>query len=1043
MQASFQCANDEGISSDDSHKFTRNIVATVCGRKVKPFTDTLTILSLNGKPCLSLFKPTKSRNELTEVIPRYHAARKHAGHNDLLRYEGDNAAGDSSLHVSASPSLLKDVVPYRDNSYLPRYEISLEDFRYIRSLDALETYALAVRNHVKSVIKSAGTIRVGLDTEFDHDGVHIVALEFEGYRPACLIHLYDFEDKFDPTMKKLLELDGILIIGCNVAGDLHKLRDRFGIKFQRVRDNRQYCLHDNPAQKTGLSDLGKTYCHVHVDKSHQRDNFNVKPPLVDYLQRYAMGDAMISLRIDSGITSNLINTDDDLSHPLELEPGSEVIIKIGGREAARANIVLIGGYGGDSGHECRLWGSLYVGSKKALVKITTVLVTGAKVPYQHRDWGHGKLTLEEAMDRSLDGIIAVNSKQIHKRLGAAPTEQQVINSSLQAAGAHAATSPTADEMATSMAAESTSPTADETSTFAGDGTIHNGMPTTIKEADDTPEWFVPESTVRPNTISSPSDAIEMFDASDLIHQDEVNNDAIIIRSREKSDIWHEFNNMAKILKKDCPAGPSIHQLVRTATLTINKMEEKKVQNVLMSRGVDDFKEHFFFNKEYWYRRVRFPPRKGEMASAYLRGTILYLKNNDVLKEYVTPELVQFLIGWVDRFRDGRYDDLPDVEMYRHDGYDSDGLELWLRRRGSKAENFHQKMHVAVGPCGIGVEMAHYLQVILAYQYLVNAGIRRCGEPDFGHTELQLEDRIQTGIMDIWGALLFTNRINVSEYSPLDFTAVGLGPLTFNEDYVERGEPAECLKGDLRFMAERMGLKYPFFPPSTKKELGMIKRFCGDCPKPKMEDIQNLCRQFKARANGIDVFPKVPSMIKPSIKRWKINEQTELLEQQIKDSYDEIYERFRNDKISMDPSEKETRNPKATERPPSNDTNAPRRLARPHVAPMSAHAQNQFISPAGVTTNAQRCKWHPICKVIDCGGAIDSELCRVYGKNGTLLRRLNCGTGLENKRGMKFQKVEAAHGAVEKQLFVVAKRNHFVNDMGTTALIRMNDHQKKS
>jgi len=58
-------------------------------------------------------------------------------------------------------------------------------------------------------------------------------------------------------------------------------------------------------------------------------------------------------------------------------------------------------------------------------------------------------------------------------------------------------------------------------------------------------------------------------------------------------------------------------------------------------------------------------------------------------------------------------------IYKHDGYDSNGLDLWLRHRGSKAENFHQKMHVAVE--SIMVESAHYLQVILAF-YNVNAGV---------------------------------------------------------------------------------------------------------------------------------------------------------------------------------------------------------------------------------------------------------------------------------------------------------------------------------
>ena len=65
-----------------------------------------------------------------------------------------------------------------------------------------------------------------------------------------------------------------------------------------------------------------------------------------------------------------------------------------------------------------MWGSLYVGTKKALVKITTVLARGAKVPYQHSDWGPGKLTLGEVFDREPgdDVIIAINTSHMHRKI---------------------------------------------------------------------------------------------------------------------------------------------------------------------------------------------------------------------------------------------------------------------------------------------------------------------------------------------------------------------------------------------------------------------------------------------------------------------------------------------------------------------------------------------------------------------------------------------------------------------------------------------------
>ena len=56
------------------------------------------------------------------------------------------------------------------------------------------------------------------------------ALEFEGYSPAALLHPYNWGNEFDPTMKKILELPQVLIIGCNVVGDVHKIRKRFSVR---------------------------------------------------------------------------------------------------------------------------------------------------------------------------------------------------------------------------------------------------------------------------------------------------------------------------------------------------------------------------------------------------------------------------------------------------------------------------------------------------------------------------------------------------------------------------------------------------------------------------------------------------------------------------------------------------------------------------------------------------------------------------------------------------------------------------------------------
>ena len=57
----------------------------------------------------------------------------------------------------------------------------------------------------------------------------------------------------------------------------------------------------------------------------------------------------------------------------------------------------------------------------------------------------------------------------------------------------------------------------------------------------------------------------------------------IIRSREKSDIWHEHDNVP--LKKDCPASPFIHNLLRHATHAIDINDEANVKAVLARKAL--------------------------------------------------------------------------------------------------------------------------------------------------------------------------------------------------------------------------------------------------------------------------------------------------------------------------------------------------------------------------------------------------------------------------------------------------------------------------
>ena len=81
----------------------------------------------------------------------------------------------------------------------------------------------------------------------------------------------------------------------------------------------------------------------------------------------------------------------------------------------------------------------------------------------------------------------------------------------------------------------------------------------------------------------------------------------------------------------------------------------------------------------------------------------------------------------------------------------------------------------------------------------------------------------------WGVNLFKNFINLLEYEPLDFVAVGVGVLSFDDHYVTKGEPVDGLPNDHHFATRRISAKHPPSSPSTKREFGITKLFLINDP----------------------------------------------------------------------------------------------------------------------------------------------------------------------------------------------------------------------
>ena len=147
-----------------------------------------------------------------------------------LRIERDNAAGDSSLHTSASPSLMQDVTPYDNPIKLPRYKISSDDYKYCTTKEGVKRLASALLPYTNSQTKDGSLFRVRLDTEFSSEVVHLIALAFDG-GPKFIIHSYpyDWGFSFECTMRDVLGLHCLIFLLFNAGSDVHKLVDQFKI----------------------------------------------------------------------------------------------------------------------------------------------------------------------------------------------------------------------------------------------------------------------------------------------------------------------------------------------------------------------------------------------------------------------------------------------------------------------------------------------------------------------------------------------------------------------------------------------------------------------------------------------------------------------------------------------------------------------------------------------------------------------------------------------------------------------------------------------
>jgi hypothetical protein len=864
MQRSFQSVYDEGLSADDTYKFSNRVFVNTSGRsRVQPFGCSQTMMSKQGRVVVSRLKFTKAHNEVTAILTGLKEARENAGAPDLKWLTLDNPDGDKAPYEDLWPHLLSGTVSFYDKSNAPKLRLGKEEYKLFKDVQSANNYILSVMDKL-----STASPYFGLDTEFERYGgeLTVVQLSYSNL-PVIVLWIYKMGGNFPVEIQKVLEMKRFVAAGRNVGIDCGKLENTFGIVVPNRLELRYLALADRPelgdlSDGTSLSNLVAAYMEVAmpVPKSiGQSASYSVEE-LSDTLVLYAAVDAFCHRRVAEEILGRMYTKKYKgdtvvIEAPEKLNTGSIVNVLAYGKNIA-TGCVLFHGLAGKQ----RRWGDILIGKDKCLVQVDRIAVPGSKPPIRYRDklqpdsdWPkHAAIgALWDLFEGNL--ILAVKTSNL----------EIVVTSDTESAQPPLATM-------TALTTEGDPFVSSPTTTAL---TTVNMMASVVTAVTDT-------TTTTDSAISADKNLEPLY-------------------TRSLRDIFHQFHNLP--LAKNSPMVPILFQLIIAATYIKNDEDLQEVETLLASKGVTDFIQHEFFNRSYWRKRVRMRTPTAAVHAANIRFVKDLVEHEAEFKPFRTDEVLDFLEKYVEKASRGIYQQPDDVPLFIVTGIDVDGLTLYASEQGTvRLENIHQKYAELAGPFAIGIRTSHYLLVYRTYRYNISTGIIRCGEPDFGHDHHELIDEQQHLILAIFSMLVWPAHKNLLDFQATDFVSIGIGPLPISRDYVDFAPPLPGLSADYNFMCQRMGLVLAPLGLSTHEEFKIYNEkmrmlaLAGKNPGPVA--YHDLAKEYKRLANGKTIFPKTPDMLLAHQTRWKLNRMIKSLNLSVKVQVGEAMENFRNQRI---------------------------------------------------------------------------------------------------------------------------------------------------
>jgi hypothetical protein len=959
MQTSFQTTSDEGIMRDDSHKFTRCVKLE--GRKGKVLNCSTTVLSNRGLINNVRLRFTKSHAEIRQVFEQLRLVRENDGVFELLRFITDNPAADTNEMERLFPSLRKNVVPYRPTvNNFPRASINLEDIVLLGTHEEANTIGAGLielldERHLNA---KAGTVFVGIDMEwnaFDNTDSksQCLIIAFPGQK-IYVMHLtkMDVHDSacLPSDMKLFLEDKRIRCCGSNIGVDLARLAS-LGVNIQYRLDTVALSKLCYPTEnKHGLDDVARRVYNVHVDKGLRTTaDWSIYPPANESLQYMGL-DGYLSLGCAMKMYRSYASSGAAAPPPDSLSQGKEVDIVMYGKVVAKGVVTCHGNAGGMA----QTWGKLLIGAGKATVRLTDVMIPAYRPSFDYNDpvdknlsWKCKKTTFGDLFKGYVrDAVngpeiaVRTSSLRVEIDLTTEDEEENILNLELSTGGHNVDESQPPDAELTVQAELTEESTTARTPSTETTKDLGDALFDTNETDDDDME-----------------DMLQMTDDEDFDYDA-----AGAVRTRGKSDLWHDYH--ACPLEKKCPAKALILSLVINATTEfVTEDLEPILKYVKEELAYDDWRTHFRFNREWWRKRVRLVIAKAEEHAARIRLVREQIASDRHLGKYYTKKVEAWFNKLEANALAGLYEELGDVSNYLKGGIDSNGFQLWFRNNGSvRCENFHKIMRMALAHHSVGVKTAHYLLVMVAFRYNVNTGVARLGHHDFGHPYLHLIDRIQNAYHTLFGIKIYPRHRNLSHFKPIpDHVAVGIGPLSYDADCVRKGPPMNGLKGDVLFLAERMGLECPPLPVGHKDEYSIFSQYFLRHPRVTATTWRELGHEFLQKTDGKTIYPKLQSMLKSHYQQWKQNQLIRRIENATRDKVKQTMDQMQRRRLAP-----------ASADPVVRDSNVDGSIpATNFVPPLAAPEASSFVpsDPTGASDDFPFCYYEGYCpnRVNVCGG----------------------------------------------------------------------------